>query len=140
MILLKNIRDFIATLNVAEDENCYSGILPNKPMKAIGVYNLQRRGAPDISSGNCSTYEEKGISLLIHWNKSPAQTETAAIELFNKLINFKKIKNDKATINNNALRHIKLLCKEPISVGTDDAGIYEYVIECIFYVDKEEIR
>lgn len=135
MILLSDIRDYIASLSIAQDDNCYCGLLPNKPDKAIGVYNLKRAGSPEIPVGGMDnrSYIEKAISILIHWNSSPRESETAAIELFNKLLN-----KEVATINNHSINHIKLLCPEPIGVGCDDKGIVEYVIECIFYVSKGE--
>ena len=131
MIHLRDVRDYISGLGITSDDNVYSGLLPDKPKEAIGVYNLKRNGTPYIPVGGSSTYEEKGISLLVHWNESPTQTETAAYELFNKLL------KPEGTIDNRMIKHIKMLVKEPVQIGPDSNGIQEYVIECIIYLDKE---
>ena len=133
MIMLSDIRDSISSLGIAKDENCYCGILPNKPDKAIGVYNLKRSGSPDIPLGGMEnrSYDEKAVSILIHWNRSQRESDTAAMELFNKLLN-----KELSTINQHSVNHIKLLSPEPISVGTDEKGIVEYVIECIIFISK----
>lgn len=131
MIQLNDVKDYIAGLGVAQQSNCYCGVMPNKPQEAIGVYPLQRRGTPYIPVGNASTYEERGISILVHWNKSVTDTELASFKLFEKIL------ESKGTISNRAVKHIKPLVKEPISIGTDENGIQEYVIECIIYLEKE---
>lgn len=130
MILKSHILDYIESLNVG---GCYVGPMPDKPVESIGIYNLRRSGVPYMPVGGISnaSYEEKGISLLVHWNESPSEAEQAAINLFNALMNERN-----ATVNNRTVTCIKMLTPEPISVGTDENGIHEYVIECIFYIQK----
>lgn len=134
MILLRDIRDLVATLNIAEDDNVYCGKMDSKPDKAIGVYNLKsnRQAVIPIGGLDNKSYGTKAISILVHWNKYQSQTETAAINLYNALQQCKQV-----TINEHLVKYITMLQEEPICVDTDDSGIYEYVIECIIYYERE---
>lgn len=135
MILLKDIRDYIATLDIAADDNCYCGILPDKQMESIGTYNLKQSRAPRkvVGGDKNASYYLKGISFLVHWNRSQIKTEEAALKLFKKL---KETRN--VTVNEHYILFVDMNTDEPIFVGTDSNNIFEYVIECIFYVRKEE--
>ena len=129
---LADVRDYIASLNLAD--HVYMGKLPDKEEKSIGVYNSKHQylyhtavGGPDQES-----YGQKYVTFLVHWNKSPRDTEEAATELFEKL----RAMRD-ATINNETIKFFQPLY--PIQdVGTDDAGIYEMVIEGAFIFEKKK--
>ena len=107
--------------------------MDSKPDKAIGVYNLKssRQAVIPIGGIENKSYGTKAISILVHWNKSPSQTETAAISLYNALQQCKQV-----TVNQHLIKYIQMLQEEPIPVDTDEAGIFEYVIECIFYIER----
>lgn len=87
MILLKDIRDYISSLGIAEDEHCYCGILPDKEEKSIGTYNLKAGRQPVVPVGGTenSSYTTKAVSFLVHWNHSPGETEETAIRLYEEL-------------------------------------------------------
>ena len=133
MFLLRDVRDYIATLGIAVDENCYCGKMDSKPDKAIGVYNLKssRQAVIPIGGIDNKSYGTKAISILVHWNKSPSQTETAAINLYNALQQCKQV-----TVNQHLIKFIQMIQEEPIPVDTDEAGVFEYVIECIIYYER----
>lgn len=135
MILIRDIRDYIATLKIADDENCYCGIMPNKKDKSIGTYSLKSGRQPNIPIGGIhnSSYGTKSVSFLVHWNKLPTETEKAADRLYNALQNTKQ-----AEVNGYIIKFIQMNQNEPASVGTDDKGIFEYVIECLIYYDEKE--
>lgn len=134
MLLLRDIRDYVATLDIAVDDNVYCGKMDSKPDKAIGVYNLKdsRQAVIPVGGLDNKSYGTKAISILVHWNKSPSQTEIAAINLYNALQRCKQ-----TTINEHLIKYIQMLQEEPIPVDTDDNGIFEYVIECIIYYERE---
>lgn len=134
MILLGDVLDYVNTLGISEIQNNYCGVMSDKKQKAIGVYPLKSGRAPrgTLGGSDNSSYEIKGISFLIHWNKSPSETETAAIKLHKALSECRNI-----TINGHEIMFIQLSYGEPIPVGTDDNGIFEYVVECLFYFRKE---
>lgn len=133
MLTLADIRDYIATTNITMDENVYCYKLDSKKDKSIGIYSLDQNRTPNIPVGGAenSSYNTKGISLLIHWNKSPRNTEVTAQQLYNILLSTKNVE-----INEKKILFVEHLYNEPISVNTDDKGIYEYVIECFFYYKR----
>nr|DAN97713.1 MAG TPA: hypothetical protein [Caudoviricetes sp.] len=125
MLSLKLVREFIASLGLVKDDNVYIGKLDNKQKCSIGVYNREHDGAEQIPIGGREngTFQEKRISLLIHWNKNPVEAEEIAYKLYNLLQQQKEFYMDTTYIH-----YIRMMVDEPKDVGTDDAGIYEYVI------------
>lgn len=132
-MMLKDIRDYISTLGITEDEYCYCGKMPDKKDKSIGTYPLKNRRQNSIPLGGIqnASYGVKGISFLVHWNKSPTETEKAAMALQEALISCRE-----KLINGHTIKFIDVAYDEPISVNTDENGIYEYVIECLFYYER----
>lgn len=131
---LADVRDYVAKLGIAEDDHCYMGKMDNKKDKSIGVYKLKRSGAAKIPIGGMcnATYGTYPVSMLVHWNKSLRNTETAAVKLFEALQNVYDV-----PAGDNLIKFCNLLVPEPVDVGTDDSGIYEMVVEAIFYFKKE---
>lgn len=134
MLPLKDIREYISGLGIAEDKNVYMGKLDDKKQKSIGVYNRKESGSPYIAIGglSCTTYDTKPVSLLIHWNKSKAETEQAACEIFKKLRSVTSL-----DIGDTHINFLRLMVPEPQDVGTDDKGVYEYVIWLDFIYERK---
>lgn len=133
MMKLSDIRDFTASLGLAD--HVYMSKLDAKKGKSIGVYNSKYShdyktaiGGPELKS-----YGSKYVTFLVHWNKSPRETEDAAMRLFEVLEKVREV-----TINEETIKFVQLLCNEPVDVGTDDAGIYEMVIEAAVVYQKED--
>lgn len=78
------------------------------------------------------SYGTKYVTFLVHWNKSPTETEKAATALFDAVR-----KAREATVNNVKIKFIQPLY-EIQDVGTDDAGIFEMVIEAAIIYEKGE--
>ncbi len=133
MMRLRDIRDYIAAIGIADDQNCYCGKMTDKKEKAIGVYPLKDRQSGSIPLGGAkySSYGVKAISLLIHWNRSPTESEVAADALQEVLISCRNV-----TVNGQTIKFIFVTYDEPIPVDTDENGIYEYVIECLIYYER----
>ena len=125
MLQLTEIRQWIASLGIAEDQHVYMGKLDNKQQKSIGVYGRSGSGSPDIALGGleCTTYDTKRLSLLVHWTTRKAESEVAAYELFEKLRNVSSL-----DIGDTHINYLSLMVPEPQDVGTDEGGVYEYVI------------
>ena len=134
MVLLSDVRDFVASLGFVADEYVYSGKLEDKKDKSIGVYNRKVNTAQSIPLGGLKlkSFGIKQISILVHWNKSQRDTEKAAIKLFNLLQNQRDF-----NIGTLKGKFILMGMNEPQSVDTDDNGIYEYVIWCDIYYERE---
>lgn len=133
MLSLKDIRQYISCLAVAEDDNVYIGKLDNKKQKSIGVYSRLSTGSANIAIGGleCTTYDTKPVSLLIHWSKSKDETERAAYNLFEKLRSVSSL-----TIGDTPINFLRLMVPEPQDVGTDDDGVYEYMIWLDFIYER----
>lgn len=134
MLAINDIRSYIASLGIAADNNVYIGKLDNKKQKSIGVYNRPSSGPPGIALGglDCTTYDIKPVSLLIHWSKDKGAAETAAYGLFEKLRGVTSL-----SIGDTHINYLRLMVPEPQDVGTDDSGVYEYVIWLDFLYERE---
>lgn len=133
-MMLSNVRDYISSLGLAE--RVYMGKMDAKPDRSIGVYNSKHGQAYKTAIGGSSmrSYGTKQVTVLIHWTRSPAETERAAKKLFEKLA-----KTSEVNINDQKIKFIQPLTEEPVDVGTDDSGIYEMVIEAaVIYERKGE--
>ena len=134
MLKLTEIRQWIASLGIAEDQHVYIGKLDNKQQKSIGVYGRSGSGSPDIALGGLerTTYDTKRLSLLVHWTTRKAESEVAAYELFEKLRNVSSL-----DIGDTHINYLRLMGPEPQDVGTDDGGVYEYVIWLDFIYQRK---
>lgn len=125
---LAEIRDWLKTLKAAE--NYYIGRLENKKEYSIGVYEGEAAGRPVIAIGGRqnSSYDVRAVSLLLHWNRIKNESEIAARELWNKLI---EVNNEDA--GENHIQYLQMTVPEPVGVGTDESRVYEYVINFKLY-------
>lgn len=75
---LSDVRDFIESLGITE--NVYQGKMPDKEDKSIGVYNSKHNYPYKTALGgtSCESYGVKYMTFLVHWNKSPQDTEDAS--------------------------------------------------------------
>lgn len=122
-MMLSDVRDYVASLAIADV--AYAGLMSAKTEKSIGVYNSKHQheyrtaiGGPALES-----YGIKYVTLLVHWNRSPRETEAAATALFEALV-----KARDAEVNGKMIKFIQPLY-ELQDVGVDDSGIHEMVIE-----------
>lgn len=140
----------------------YCGKLDNKPDKALGVYPLKRSGRPYRAYSGLESYDIVGISLLIHYSYNMEQSQYAAQKLFEYLR--APLTDDRAIITDRRLdeeypdedvpacpvhypnivgeatrkiKYIDMTVPEPVFVGSDAYGIYEFVIEFELFVEKE---
>ena len=128
---LADIRDYVDSLNIADV--VYMGMLADKQQKSFGVYKSNHNygyfttaiGGPSLES-----YDIYYVTVLVHWNRSPRDTEDAAVSLFEALRATRE-----AEINNETIKFIMPLY-DVQNVGTDDDGIYEMVIEAAVICDK----
>lgn len=128
---LADVRDYVESLKLAD--HVYMGKMPDKQDKSIGVYNSKHQHAYSTAIGglDLQSYGTKYVTLLVHWTRSPRETEEAAAALFEAVRKAREV-----TINNATIKFIQPLY-EIQDVGTDDAGIYEMVIEAAVIYQKE---
>lgn len=128
---LADVRDYIASLNLTKE--VYMGKLPDKPEQSIGVYNSKHQYPPHRTLGgpDWQGYGIKHVTLLVHWNRSPRDTEKAATALFDAMNVARDVK-----INETTIKFIQLLY-DLQDIGTDEESVYEYVIEAAVIYEKE---
>ena len=134
MLKIADIRGWIASLGIAADNRVYIGKLDNKQQKSIGVYGRGGSGPPYIALGGLeyTTYDTKPVSRLVHWNSDKEESEAAAYDLFEKIRNLSSL-----DIGDTHIHCIRLMVPEPQDVGTDDGGVFEYVIWLDFIYQRK---
>ena len=134
MLTLSEIQKWIASLEIAADDNVYIGKLDNKKQKSIGVYGRETSGSPNIALGGleCTSYDTRPISLLVHWNRIKSESEKAAYELFEKIRSVSSL-----DIGDTHINYIRLMVPEPQDIGTDEGGVCEYVIWLDFVYQRK---
>jgi hypothetical protein len=133
MLTLAEVRDWLKSYEIAQ--HYFVGKLDTSKENALCVYNRKRSGAPVMALGGVSSYDIKSVSLLLHCSKNAVQAEKTAITLFEKLRAERELK-----INGVPIYYISMQVPEPVAVGTDDNGVYEYVIEFDLYYEKGMIN
>lgn len=133
MLGIADIREYIAGLGVAEDSRVYIGKLDSKQEKSIGVYNRKQEGSAQIPLGGMErkSYGTKSVSLLVHWNRRIGESEKVAQELYDKLLAEKSLE-----IGETGIRFLALQTLGPVDIGTDDSGVYEFVIWVDFIYER----
>ncbi|MCR1870181.1 phage tail terminator protein [Longicatena caecimuris] len=131
MMTLKDVKDWlktqvsadawkIGTYDVSKDKTvCVRNLTSNRSMLAIG--GLQN-----------TTTAVKGISIVVHWNKNPDETERVAQSIHALFYGKQPVIGDYRAIK------CDMRSDEPISVGMDASGIYEYVIEIWLTYERKE--
>lgn len=131
MMTLKNVKDWMQKQIQA---NWKIGIYDSSKQKTICVRNLTSNRSKLAIGGLANTNTAvKGVSIVVHWTKNPDETECIVQAVHELFYGKQPIISGYQTV----------LCEmrsdEPISVGTDDNGIYEYVIETwITYMREKE--
>lgn len=127
---LADVRDYIESLNLTKE--VYMGKLPDKPEQSVGIYNSKHQYPYHGTLGGSEQqgYGIKHVTLLVHWNKSPRDTEKAATALFDAINVVRDVK-----INETTIKFIQSLY-DMQDIGTDDAGVYEYVIEAAVIYER----
>lgn len=121
MITLAEVRDFLKTK--IECEHWYCGKIDSNQERCIGIYNVQGP-APTIAIGGLSNTSTavKVVSILVHWTKNNNTAEQKAHDVYNTLL------GQDGTIGGKRVIMFDMITSEPVGVGTDDKGIFEYVI------------
>lgn len=126
--MIAEFRDYLKTLNVATHYSI--GKIDNSKDYSLGVYaDAPTRRIEAV--GKDSSYGSFGFKLLLHWNKNANDAELHAFDLFEKIRYITDL--DMADIH---VQYIDLEHDTPISVGTDENNVYEYVIKGIIYYRK----
>lgn len=120
------ISDFKDWLKTKIDcPNWFAGGLRTTDEKTIVIYNGQAFINPMAIGGpQNSSYKGKGIRILIHWNKNIKESEEKALEIYNALHGLTNVE-----IAGKRVIQFNMREPEPIYLGVDESGIFEYVID-----------
>lgn len=131
MITLADVRDYLKSFNLFS--GYYVGRIDANKKNVLGVYDLRYRARHKTIGENTQRYDIKGVSLLIHGDTNKTNTEQLAIKLYEELENA-----ENAVIAGKKVNIIDLQQDAPIDVDADSSKVYEYVIEVLFYVERED--
>ena len=131
MITLADVRDYLKSFNLFS--GYYVGRIDANKKNVLGVYDLRNRARHKTIGTNTNKYEVKGVSLLIHGDTNKTNTEKLAIKLYEALESA-----ENGEIAGRKINIIDLQQDAPIDVDADSSKVYEYVIELLFYVERED--
>lgn len=128
---LFNIADMLA--DVLDIKDIYAGNINANLDRSVGVYNTKQGGTHKICIGGkaCTKTLEKKVSILIHWTDNPTAAEQKANEILDRLTDIREYEAKDFIVR-------FFTCNETVSVGKDDRGICEYVIEATVYYERKE--
>lgn len=130
MLTLADVRDYLKSFGLFT--GYYVGHIDASKKNVLGVYDLRSGNRHQTIGANTQKYDKKAVSLLIHGDTNKTNTENLAISLYQALEQAKG-----GTIAGRAINIVELQQDAPIDVDAADNKIYEYVIEVIFYVERE---
>ena len=131
MITLADVRDYLKSFNLFS--GYYVGRIDANKKNVLGVYDLRNRARHKTIGTNTNKYDVKGVSLLIHGDANKTNTEKLAIKLYEALESA-----ENGEIAGRKINIIDLQQDAPIDVDADTNNVYEYVIEVLFYVERED--
>ena len=131
MVTLADVRDYLKSFDLFTAY--YVGRIDASKKNVLGVYDLMPNRRHKTIGKGTQRYDIKGVSLLIHGDTNKTNTEKLAISLYEAL--------ESAEYGKIAGRNINIIDLQqdaPIDVDADSSKIYEYVIEVLFYVERED--
>lgn len=131
MLTLADVRDYLKSFNLFS--GYYVGRIDANKKNVLGVYDLRNRARHKTIGTNTNKYEVKGVSLLIHGDTNKTNTEKLAIKLYEALESA-----ENGEIAGRKINIIDLQQDAPIDVDADSSKVYEYVIEVLLYVERED--
>ena len=131
MITLADVRDYLKSFDLFTAY--YVGRIDASKKNVLGVYDLMPNRRHKTIGKGTQRYDIKGVSLLIHGDTNKTNTEKLAISLYEALESAEDGKIAGRNIN-----IIDLQQDAPIDVDADSSKVYEYVIEVLFYVERED--
>lgn len=132
MITLSDFKDWLKKKLRMRYVNWFTGGLRDSREKAIVIYNGNAFINPMAIGGlKNSSYRGKGIRILVHWNKNAKDSELRAQKVYKAIHG---LTNE--TIANKRVVQFNMRDPEPIFLGVDESGIYEYVIDLEMIIER----
>lgn len=125
MMQLTEVRDWIKT-KINWTDAISIGKIDKTLEKGLCVYSRPARSGQGIAAGGLANTKTaiKTVHILIRFGKYANLAEVKAQEVFTALLGVKDV-----TIGTTKVAFVRLSSQEPISLDTDEDGVYEYLIE-----------
>ena len=126
---LKEIKDYFKSAFNWSD-SISTGKIDNNKEQALCFYN-SRRGTYRGTVGGKQTKSTtiKPITILLRYTKNQNKAELKAQEIF-------EFFEERTFFITEKRVFVQMQCPEPISLGTDNDGVYEYSIELDLYIER----
>lgn len=121
MLDVEKIKNYLKT--IIDIPSWYCGTIDKNQEKAIGVYDNTRVLSKISQYDNLQTYIITPFTLLVRYTQNYIKANKKAYEIYNLLKTQKELEIDNKTY------FIKLIDENPQNTGSDDKGIYEFVID-----------
>lgn len=132
MMTLKEIKDWLKPQFQADHWILAS--YDKSKDKTVCIRNLATsRGRLALGGVEQTSTAVKGLSIVLHWTKNPDESEQAAQNLYSIFY------GQNPVIAGCRVVKFDMRNDEPVSVGQDDSGINEYVIEVYVTYVKESV-
>lgn len=114
-------------------QGIYVGTIDGNAEKCLGVYLQKRSGAARICLGGPTQTKtaELWVTVLVHWGKSSVQAEAKACAIWQLFYGLTD------TVMDGAQVYYADPGAEPVPVGRDEKGIFEYVVNVRLIYKKE---
>ncbi len=131
MMTLAEVRDWLKTQ--IDCPSWYIGKIDGNKEQCIGIYNVPGGEARIALGGLANTSTAiKAISIIVHWGKNANTAEQKANEVYHALFGKTGV-----IIGSWRVVVFRMPQSGPINVGTDDRGVYEYVIETNILYERQ---
>lgn len=123
MLLLGEIKDWMKS-KIAVGDGIAVGAIDANKLQYIGVYNSKTAGRQRVCIGGLDNtrYQQKRVTILVHWTKVPAQAEAKAAEVYGLF----------AGLSREDMQTHRIITADPggqpVPVGRDGTGVCEYII------------
>lgn len=133
-MFLKDIRDWLKLQINDTSITCYIGKIDASKEQALCLYGREGSNSKIAVGGleNTST-GNKTISILVHYGKNYDVAERKVKSIYD-------IFNGQQAVINNHRCFFKMKNDEPIALGANDNGIYEFTIDLNICYEREEVE
>lgn len=127
-----DIVDFLEDNVQDMDGRVFVGTIDGNLTRCVGVYDRQTSGPQQICLGgkDCTKTLIKQFRILVHWSENPTEAAHKSHEIHNLFFGLRR----------RYVGNSKVYFADPdadvIPVGRTQKGIYEYVIDLSFYLER----
>lgn len=123
---LAEVMDWLETFELFD--YYYIGKINGAKPRVLGIYTNASGGKPPHALGQPSSYVINSVKLLVHGTKNENETQILANALFTALTDVASVETGE-----NYIHFVDLQVPEPLHIGTDTNGFYEFVINLDIY-------